>query len=392
MGLCGATCAPRCASMMKNEVRVRGHRRHRRACRRACGASSRRRSKPTATIARLTVGLCVSYGGREDIVGPRARWRARCAPGASTPDAIDATALRGALGTAGMPDPDLLIRTSGEMRISNFFLWQMRVHGDLRHRDAVAGLPRSGVHRGARAYQQRERRFGRVGEQSEGERAACCALGWRTAAVAIPLLAGADLLGAALGLALRRRGARGARRWSNTAAWRSRRTARERGWRVLLGLAGDRRRRLSRDPGRASRRRSCLVIAGGSATRAGPAAISSTGWPTSVARHRRPLHRLAAAALLLAAQLAGWARLGHLRHRHRHGGRHRRLFRRACLRAAQAHPARQPRQDGRRGGRASSPQPAGRRRRASWCCCLSLLARDAAAWPWPWRSSASSAT
>ena len=73
---------------------------------------------------RMSVMLAVSYSGREDLV-QAARALARDAQrGHLDPDGVDERVLAGYLNTAGIPDPDLLIRTSGEMRISNFFLWQ----------------------------------------------------------------------------------------------------------------------------------------------------------------------------------------------------------------------------------------------------------------------------
>src|SRR5512140_2899264 len=73
---------------------------------------------------RMTVVLAVSYGGREEMV-QAARALARDArEGRIDPECIDEQLLGGYMSTAGIPDPDLLIRTSGEMRISNFFLWQ----------------------------------------------------------------------------------------------------------------------------------------------------------------------------------------------------------------------------------------------------------------------------
>jgi undecaprenyl diphosphate synthase len=85
-------------------------------------------------------------------------------------EAVDETVFGGYMSTAGIPDPDLLIRTSGEMRISNFFLWQSAyseiyvtdtLWPDFREPQFIEAL----LH-----YQQRERRFGRVTEQTERER------------------------------------------------------------------------------------------------------------------------------------------------------------------------------------------------------------------------------
>ena len=118
----------------------------------------------------MTVVLAVSYGGREDIV-QAARALARAArEGRIDPDRIDESMFESCLNTAGLPDPDLLIRTSGEMRISNFFLWQAAyteiyvtetLWPDFREPQFLAALAH---------YQQRERRFGRVAEHLERER------------------------------------------------------------------------------------------------------------------------------------------------------------------------------------------------------------------------------
>jgi undecaprenyl diphosphate synthase len=121
---------------------------------------------------RLTVGLCVSYGGREDIVEATRRLARAARAGDLDPETIDQAMVSSHLGTASFPDPDLLIRTSGEMRISNFFLWQI-AYSELYVTDTLwpdfreAEFLRSLAH-----YQQRERRFGRTSEQQqERERA-----------------------------------------------------------------------------------------------------------------------------------------------------------------------------------------------------------------------------
>jgi undecaprenyl diphosphate synthase len=73
---------------------------------------------------RLTLIVALSYGGRHDIVQAAQRLAAAAAAGNITPDAIDEDLFADYLFTADIPDPDLLIRTSGEQRISNFLLWQ----------------------------------------------------------------------------------------------------------------------------------------------------------------------------------------------------------------------------------------------------------------------------
>jgi undecaprenyl diphosphate synthase len=115
----------------------------------------------------LTVGLCVSYGGREDLVEAMRAVAREVRAGRIEPEEIDASVIDRYVGTAGIPDPDLLIRTSGEMRVSNFFLWQIAyteiyvtdtLWPDFREEEFVRAL----VH-----YQRRERRFGRVNESDE---------------------------------------------------------------------------------------------------------------------------------------------------------------------------------------------------------------------------------
>src|SRR5262249_61635116 len=72
----------------------------------------------------MTVILAVSYGGREDIARAARAIARRVERGKLAPGQITEETISEHLGTKGVPDPDLLIRTSGEMRISNFFLWQ----------------------------------------------------------------------------------------------------------------------------------------------------------------------------------------------------------------------------------------------------------------------------
>jgi undecaprenyl diphosphate synthase len=119
---------------------------------------------------RMTVVLAVSYGGREEIVQAARALAREVRAGRLNPEAIDEAAFNNALTTAGIPDPDLLIRTSGEMRISNFFLWQSAyteiyvtetLWPDFREPQFLEALAQ---------YEQRERRFGRVAEQMERER------------------------------------------------------------------------------------------------------------------------------------------------------------------------------------------------------------------------------
>lgn len=78
----------------------------------------------TAHGARLNLNVALSYGGRAEIATAAREIARRAAAGELDPASIDERSFGGFLGTAGMPDPDLIIRTSGEQRISNFLLWQ----------------------------------------------------------------------------------------------------------------------------------------------------------------------------------------------------------------------------------------------------------------------------
>lgn len=79
----------------------------------------------TAANNGMLLNLALSYGGRTEIAAAVRAIAAKAAAGALTPEQIDERLVADHLDTRGIPDPDLMIRTSGEMRISNFLLWQM---------------------------------------------------------------------------------------------------------------------------------------------------------------------------------------------------------------------------------------------------------------------------
>ena len=110
----------------------------------------------------LHLNLMISYGGREEIVRSARILTERVARGELAPQDIDDEALKSTLFTAGLPDPDLLIRTSGEYRISNFMLWQL-AYTEL-HISSVfwPDFDRENLFEAVLDYQGRERRFGRV--------------------------------------------------------------------------------------------------------------------------------------------------------------------------------------------------------------------------------------
>jgi undecaprenyl diphosphate synthase len=116
----------------------------------------------TATGERLALNLCISYGSRAEIVRAARRLAAEAAAGRLDPAAIDEQAVSRQLYTAPWPDPDLLIRTSGEMRISNFLLWQL-AYAELYVTPVLwPDFNRRHLFEAILDFQRRDRRFGRV--------------------------------------------------------------------------------------------------------------------------------------------------------------------------------------------------------------------------------------
>lgn len=119
-------------------------------------------ARRTAKNTGMTLAIAVNYGSRLEIVDA-ARSLARDAKaGTLDPDSIDEELFSSRLYTADMPDPDLLIRTSGELRLSNFLLWQL-AYAEFYVTDVLfPDFDRYDILRALLAYQQRDRRFGKV--------------------------------------------------------------------------------------------------------------------------------------------------------------------------------------------------------------------------------------
>ena len=81
--------------------------------------------RKTAANARMILTVALNYGGRQELVEAARRLAASVQRGELAPEQIDEVSFSKALWTGDMPDPDLLIRTSGELRVSNFLLWQL---------------------------------------------------------------------------------------------------------------------------------------------------------------------------------------------------------------------------------------------------------------------------
>lgn len=121
----------------------------------------------TAANTGLHLIVAVAYGGRWDIVEAARQVCCSVATGDLDPDDVDEKALAGGLQLAGVPDPDLLIRTGGEQRISNFLLWNLAyaelwfsdvLWPDFRERDLDDAVA---------FFESRQRRYGHTGEQLE---------------------------------------------------------------------------------------------------------------------------------------------------------------------------------------------------------------------------------
>ncbi len=110
----------------------------------------------------LTFVIAVNYGGRDEIRRAAAKLAADCAQGKCTPDQVDEALFASYLDTADMPDPDLLIRTSGELRLSNYLLWQL-AYTEIVVTDCLwPDFDQEELERAIRQYNKRDRRFGGV--------------------------------------------------------------------------------------------------------------------------------------------------------------------------------------------------------------------------------------
>ena len=117
----------------------------------------------------MVLNLALAYGGRTEILRACARLAAQAAAGELDPAHIDEAAFRAGLYAPDIPDPDLVVRTSGELRLSNFLIWQAayaEIHftpvlwPDFGEGDLLAAVA---------DYQSRERRFGDVGAGHDGD-------------------------------------------------------------------------------------------------------------------------------------------------------------------------------------------------------------------------------
>jgi undecaprenyl diphosphate synthase len=109
---------------------------------------------------RMFVNLCVNYGGRDEIVHAARALAKKAQSGELSPDDITEQSISDLLYTAGQPDPDLVIRPSGEYRLSNFLIWQS-AYAEFYYDNVLwPDFTPADFDRAIDAYNQRDRRFG----------------------------------------------------------------------------------------------------------------------------------------------------------------------------------------------------------------------------------------
>lgn len=117
----------------------------------------------TADNTGLHLNIAAGFGGRWDILQATRRLAEQAAAGTLKPSEIDETVFRRQLSLASLPEPDLFIRTGGERRVSNFFLWDL-AYTELFFTDRLwPDFDSACFHEALRDFAERERRFGRIG-------------------------------------------------------------------------------------------------------------------------------------------------------------------------------------------------------------------------------------
>jgi undecaprenyl diphosphate synthase len=161
MALCEYYCKAQLPELLENNIRVR--------------VIGSRKGMPDSVLAALdhlvsethkpgkpgpTLCLAINYGSREEITEAVRTIAAKAKAGEISPDEITAQDVAKSLYTSGMPDPDLLIRTAGELRVSNYLLWQIS-YAELYVTETLwPEFEETSLHEAVRAYARRDRRFG----------------------------------------------------------------------------------------------------------------------------------------------------------------------------------------------------------------------------------------
>jgi len=125
--------------------------------------------KKTATCQEMTLNLALSYGGRNEMMRAVRQLAKKCVDGELDYQSLSEDMLGNHLYTAGQPDPDLLIRTGGEHRLSNFLLWQAS-YAELYFTDTKwPDFRKDQLIKALTVYSSRQRRFGKISAQLHGE-------------------------------------------------------------------------------------------------------------------------------------------------------------------------------------------------------------------------------
>ncbi len=108
------------------------------------------------------VNICLNYGGRDELLRAAQKFAKDCVEGKADPNHLSEGAFSNYLFSAGVPDPDLVIRPSGELRLSNFLLWQS-AYAEFYYTDVLwPDFSKEELYRAIAAYQRRSRRFGGI--------------------------------------------------------------------------------------------------------------------------------------------------------------------------------------------------------------------------------------
>ena len=130
-----------------------------------CREELRQAIETTRNNKRMTLILALSYSAKWDIVNSVRHIAKQYKAGEIELEDINEQLISGSLSTKAIPDPDLMIRTSGEHRLSNYLLWEL-AYSEFYFTDVLwPDFRKENLHKAIKVYQQRERRFGKTGEQ-----------------------------------------------------------------------------------------------------------------------------------------------------------------------------------------------------------------------------------
>ena len=116
----------------------------------------------SATLDGFQANICLNYGGRDEILRAARQFALECAAGERTPEQLDTALFERHLFSAGLPDPDLIIRPGGEKRVSNFLLWQC-AYAEFIFTDTLwPDFKKEDLDAALLEYQHRQRRYGGI--------------------------------------------------------------------------------------------------------------------------------------------------------------------------------------------------------------------------------------